>query len=254
MRNLLKFTYVIFVFFLGENNMTAQGLMAAIYYGGECTYEADYQFTGYGTVLETGNTVTFINSKVNIRFYEESTIDHINVKFTDGSGGLYNLHENRRDGTKVYKHRDKNEYYLVDNNHNVVLQSRDDLGFGTFTINYGLRKLQNMSSNSSSYDLSTPSSPSHGATLVGGPSSSSSSSSSATSHQRLEQMYKSQYAKRVELFNSDLYSLQLVKGSSSEIIIRSTLRKHQNEMRNIRNDAQQNGIYIPQAYEENASF
>ena len=98
-----------------------------------------------------------------------------------------------------------------------------------------------------------PNTPSYNGTYSGG----SSSGSYPSASEREEKMYREQYQKRVELFNSDLSTLRLVQGGSSyvsETTIRSTLFSHQREMRRIRNEAQQKGIYIPQAYEETMSF
>lgn len=98
-----------------------------------------------------------------------------------------------------------------------------------------------------------PDTPSYNDIYDGG----SSSGSYPSAAEREEKMYRQQYQKRVELFNSDLNTLRKVQGGSSyvsETTIRSTLSSHQREMRRIRNEAQQKGIYIPQAYEETMSF
>ena len=84
--------------------------------------------------------------------------------------------------------------------------------------------------------------------------SSVSSYSSSTASSREEIMYRQQYAKRVQLFNSDLSSLNVVENSAARYSIKNTLHKHQKAMREIRMEAQQKGIYIEQAYEEYASF
>lgn len=90
--------------------------------------------------------------------------------------------------------------------------------------------------------------PSYGTT-----NSNVSSYSSSTASSREEIMYKQQYAKRVQMFNSTLSSLNVIENSAI-YSIKATLRAHQKAMREIRMEAQQKGIYIEQAYEEYASF
>ncbi|MBQ8499247.1 MAG: hypothetical protein IJ495_00985 [Bacteroidales bacterium] len=92
--------------------------------------------------------------------------------------------------------------------------------------------------------------PTYNNTYDGGSSSGSNEGVST----REEGMYKQMYQKWVDVFNSALESLRLVKGSSSESSVRQTLRDEQKQMREIRMEAQQKGIYIPQAPEETMSF
>jgi hypothetical protein len=85
-------------------------------------------------------------------------------------------------------------------------------------------------------------------------STSSSSLSSYTASTREERMYKQLYAKRVSQFHSTKRSLDIVDTYTAKSSIRTVLYRIQNEMRNLRVEAQQKGIYIEQAYEEYASF
>lgn len=85
-------------------------------------------------------------------------------------------------------------------------------------------------------------------------STSSSSLSSYTASTREERMYKQLYAKRVSQFHSTKRSLDIVETYTAKSSIRTVLYRIQNEMRNLRVEAQQKGIYIEQAYEEYASF
>lgn len=218
--------------------------------------KAGYLICGYGIVQETGRTTDYFpDQPVTVFFYDDS----IKLEYPDGSGSMYDC-VTTQNGISVYKNSEKPAYYLVDKNYNMIQQTRSTSFFGSLTINYKMTRVtalvtpeseKNAKSEYKFKDISDlPSTPSYG-NLHDGRASSGSNEGAST---REIEMYKQQYQKWVDVFNSNLKSLHLVEGTSSESTFRQSMRREQNYMRETRMEAQQKGIYIPQAYEETMSF